>query len=100
MGFGDCADLGRLYFIWPNAIGVRNDAATAARTIRVIIGDLVWINRKPKRIFGFPGNCKANFRPDQSFVERNRKALRITETELKLIAAPAIIGLSRIPKNG
>ena len=29
-----------------------------------------------------------------------RKALLITETELKLIAAAAIIGLRRIPKNG
>ena len=27
-------------------------------------------------------------------------AFAITETELKLIAAPAIIGLSRSPKNG
>ena len=31
---------------------------------------------------------------------RNRKALPITETELKLIAAAAIIGLNRIPKKG
>lgn len=30
----------------------------------------------------------------------SRSALPITETELKLIAAAAIIGLSRIPKNG
>lgn len=29
-----------------------------------------------------------------------RSALVITETELKLIAAAAIIGLSNIPKNG
>ena len=29
-----------------------------------------------------------------------RKAFMITETEEKLIAAPAIIGLRRIPKNG
>jgi hypothetical protein len=29
-----------------------------------------------------------------------RRALRITETEEKLIAAPAIIGLRRMPKNG
>jgi hypothetical protein len=29
-----------------------------------------------------------------------RKAFRITETEEKLIAAPAIMGLRRIPKNG
>jgi hypothetical protein len=31
---------------------------------------------------------------------RSRNALAITETELKLIAAPAIIGLSSSPKNG
>lgn len=31
---------------------------------------------------------------------RSRRALPITETELKLIAAAAIIGLSRIPKKG
>jgi len=30
----------------------------------------------------------------------SRKALPITETELKLIAAAAIIGLSRIPNHG
>ncbi len=30
----------------------------------------------------------------------SRSAFTITETELKLIAAPAIIGLSRMPKNG
>ena len=32
--------------------------------------------------------------------DRSRSALAITETELKLIAAPAIIGLRRTPKNG
>jgi hypothetical protein len=31
---------------------------------------------------------------------RSRSALAITETELKLIAAPAIIGLRSKPKNG
>ena len=30
----------------------------------------------------------------------NRKALLMTETELRLIAAPAMIGLSSKPKNG
>ena len=33
-------------------------------------------------------------------VLRSRSAFAITETELKLIAAPAIIGLSSRPKNG
>ncbi len=38
--------------------------------------------------------------PIYNFTRRNRSALLITETELKLIAAPAIIGLSSTPKNG
>jgi hypothetical protein len=33
-------------------------------------------------------------------IVRKRNALAITDTELKLIAAPAIIGLRRTPKNG
>ena len=40
------------------------------------------------------------FRCLHSFVERNRSALPTTETELKLMAAVAIIGLSNIPHNG
>jgi len=32
--------------------------------------------------------------------DRSRKALLTTDNELKLIAAPAIIGFSRSPKNG
>jgi hypothetical protein len=39
-------------------------------------------------------------RPHHSFTFRSRKALPITDTELRLIAAPATIGLSRIAKNG
>ena len=35
-----------------------------------------------------------------SLTVRNRSAFAITETELKLIAAPAIIGLRRMPKSG
>ncbi len=31
---------------------------------------------------------------------RKRRALPMTDTELKLMAAAAIIGLSRMPKNG
>ena len=38
--------------------------------------------------------------PFYSFADRSRSAFAITETELKLIAAPAIIGLRRTPKNG
>jgi hypothetical protein len=35
-----------------------------------------------------------------NFTVRNRKALLMTETELRLIAAPAMIGLSSKPQNG
>lgn len=38
--------------------------------------------------------------PDYNFTLRSRKALLMTETELRLIAAPAMIGLSSRPKNG
>jgi hypothetical protein len=37
---------------------------------------------------------------DQSLTFRSRKALLMTVTELRLIAAPAMIGLSNKPKNG
>ena len=39
-------------------------------------------------------------RSGYSLSDRSRSAFAMTETELKLIAAPAIIGLSRTPKNG
>lgn len=35
-----------------------------------------------------------------NFTERRRRALAMTETELRLMAAPAMIGLRRRPKNG
>ena len=35
-----------------------------------------------------------------SFTDRSRRALAITETELRLMAAPAIMGLSKMPKKG
>ena len=38
--------------------------------------------------------------PDQTSTRRRRSAFAITETELRLIAAAAIIGLSSRPKNG
>ena len=38
-------------------------------------------------------------RSGYSLTVRNRSAFAITETELKLIAAPAIIGLRRMPKQ-
>ena len=39
-------------------------------------------------------------RSSESSVRRRRSALPMTDTELKLIAAAAIIGLSRSPKTG
>ena len=46
-------------------------------------------------------NCDRNFNVGvHSLTDRSRRAFAITETELKLIAAPAIIGLRRTPKNG
>ena len=39
-------------------------------------------------------------RSGYSLTDRSRSAFAITETELKLIAAPAIIGLRRIPNSG
>ena len=37
---------------------------------------------------------------NHSLTFRSRKALLMTETELRLIAAPAMTGLSSKPKNG
>jgi hypothetical protein len=41
-----------------------------------------------------------NNRAHQRFTRWSRNAFAITETELKLIAAPAMIGLRSNPKNG
>ena len=43
-----------------------------------------------------------NLEAEESYIEtlRSRSELAITDTELKLIAAAAIIGLSKIPKKG
>jgi hypothetical protein len=45
-------------------------------------------------------NTRAAQRSGYSLTDRSRSAFAITETELKLIAAPAIIGLRRIPNSG
>jgi hypothetical protein len=64
------------------------------------------------KLLSWQANCRANVvgqalrlpRQAQSLpynlIRRNRSAFTITETELKLIAAPAIIGLRRRLKNG
>lgn len=41
-----------------------------------------------------------NHKHNQSSSFRSRSAFAITETELRLMAAPAMIGLSRMPNHG
>ena len=48
----------------------------------------------------FSGHFAIKFSAFHNFTFRRRRALVMTETELKLIAAPAMIGLSSQPKNG
>ena len=45
-------------------------------------------------------DCRIRVPDTHSFTLRSRRALLMTDTELKLIAAPAMIGLSSRPKNG
>ena len=45
-------------------------------------------------------NMRFAQRSGYSLTDRSRSAFAITETELKLMAAPAIIGLRRMPNNG
>src|SRR5439155_1409869 len=47
--------------------------------------------------FGFESGAEAAF---HNLALRSRSALPMTETELKLIAAPAMMGLSSTPKSG
>src|SRR2546427_170314 len=62
----------------------------------------IHVRSKPKP---FPlgegqGRFSRTFFEDYRASRRNRSALKMTETELKLIAALAMIGLSRRPKTG
>lgn len=60
VGVGDFCDLGRLYFIWPNANGVTRKTMIVARMIRVIIGRrLCGLIVNPKRFSVSAANCKA-----------------------------------------
>ena len=53
------------------------------------------------RKFSIPPGLSARLLPvPQSFTFLNRRELAITDTELKLIAAAARMGLSSMPKNG
>lgn len=47
-----------------------------------------------------PGQTNLNRQSPQSAMRRSRREFEITETELKLMAAAARIGLSSRPKNG
>jgi hypothetical protein len=73
--------------------GAMNDA-DGVKTIRVI-RVIRW-----QILLRAPGVSWTPFAQPSSFTARKRKALMITETELKLIAAPAMIGLNNTPKNG
>ena len=71
------------------ALDARNGGPVAAyreQTVEIALG--------PKGAFE-NGNIL-----DQSLMLRNRKALLITDTELKVMAAPASMGLKRMPHNG
>ena len=54
----------------------------------------VWAHREERP------NTRFAHRSGYSLTVRKRNAFAITETELKLIAAPAIIGLRRMPNSG
>src|SRR4051812_27947846 len=59
--------------------------------------------RAPAYIVWFPRRCPPDSffpPPGQSSTRRRRRAFAITLTELTLMAAPAIIGLSTHPKSG
>jgi len=56
---------------------------------------LIW---KDKLLNTFPGELIVAV--NQSFTLRNLSALLTTDTELKLMAAAAIIGLNNMPKKG
>ncbi len=50
--------------------------------------------------YRFTADAPPSRPPHPSQTRRSRSALLITDTLLKLIAAAAIMGLSRMPKNG
>jgi hypothetical protein len=83
-------------------VGAPNLRTLMSRTQRLCCA---WARRPGKRVLsGIPlWLLTAIVDSDEahhSFVRRSRNALVITETELRLIAAPAITGLSSKPKNG
>ena len=71
-------------------------------------GPLIRMKLIPHRHFGMPGTVQKHMLVYIAVIAilltvlfyLSRNALVMTETELKLMAAAAIIGLRRIPKNG
>ncbi len=65
---------------------------------QITSGECAGLNREPHRLRKL--FTLAVSRVAHSLAFRNRNALAITETELKLMAAPAMMGLNSAPKNG
>ena len=76
----------------------KEDADAALKQLSTEVESAVTDPAKKKAAHAQLAKAQAEFTWDCA--RRRRNALPITETELKLIAAAAIIGLSRIPKNG
>ena len=99
--------IGQVYFIvWPLAATgwavlqpVRVERAATSNNAIIIQFILFIVLSFVVFIFRFAVNMTVNCFV-HSFAFRNRNALAMTETELKLIAAPAITGLKSKPKNG
>lgn len=70
--------------------GKHRDLSTALRTIKLCAASV-----EMTCYFLLP-----EIKPDHSFTLRSLRALVMTETELKLMAAAATMGLSSHPKNG
>src|ERR1043166_6093041 len=89
----DCC--GALGWSW-----ARSDTTGARRSpTNIEIANRVVIRKQPagRMVAGQPRTLSGL--PYKS-IRRSRSAFAITETELKLIAAPAIIGLRRTPNSG
>ena len=72
-----------------------------AELASVLLGIEMHFVREPCVLrIGLQSLTQFDIRADYSFACRSRSELVMTETELKLIAAAARIGLSKIPKNG
>ena len=59
-----------------------------------------WLRRQLRDLLPFLPNCDWVQPIVHNRILRKRSAFAITETELKLIAAPAITGLNSNPKKG